>query len=142
VAGQFLIDNSAWVRLSDPALPAKRAEEIADHFEAGAIVTCLPFLLEAGYSARSGSDYGELLTELRALPHLAIDERVEERALDAHHELARLGHHRLPPVDILVAAIADRHGAAILHYDGDYDLIRSKTSLDFESVWLHRRGGL
>ncbi|MFL5893625.1 MAG: PIN domain-containing protein [Thermoleophilaceae bacterium] len=142
MAGQFLIDNSAWVRLSDPALPARRAELIADHFEAGEIATCLPFLLEAGYSARAGSDYGELLTELRALPHLVIDEQVEERALDAHQELARVGRHQLPPVDILIAAIADRYGAAILHYDGDYDVIRSKTSLDFESVWLHRRGSL
>jgi predicted nucleic acid-binding protein len=142
VAGQFLIDNSAWVRLNDPALPATRAEKIAGHFEAGEIATCLPFLLEAGYSARSGTDYSELLTELRSLPHLAIDKLVEERALDAHQALARVGHHRLPPVDILIAAIADRYGAAILHYDGDYDLIRTKTTLDFESVWLHRRGGL
>jgi predicted nucleic acid-binding protein len=102
----------------------------------------LPFLLEAGYSACNARDYDDLLRELRALPHLVIDDEVEESALDAHRQLARVGHHRLPPVDILVAAIAHGHGVAVLHYDRDYDLIKSKTSLDFESVWLARRGAL
>jgi predicted nucleic acid-binding protein len=79
---------------------------------------------------------------LRALPHLAIDTDVEGLALDTHHELARVGHHRLAPVDILVAAIAHRHDVGVLHYDRDYDLIASKTSLDFESAWLAKRGTL
>jgi hypothetical protein len=30
----------------------------------------------------------------------------------------------------------------VLRYDGDYDLIHRKTSLDFDSVWLARRGSL
>jgi hypothetical protein len=32
---------------------------------------------------------------------------VEERALDIQGQLARVGHHRLPPVDVIVAAIGD-----------------------------------
>jgi predicted nucleic acid-binding protein len=142
VAPRFLIDNSAWVRLADNALNPKRRNEVADFLEAGELATCVPFLLEAGYSARSARDYDELLGELRALPHLAIDADVEELALDTHQQLARVGHHRLPPVDILVAAIAHRHDVGVLHYDRDYDVIGSKTSLDFESVWLARRGTL
>lgn len=139
---QFLIDNSAWVRLADPALSDKRRSEIADQFEAGRVATCLPFLLEAGYSARNARDHEGLMSELRALPHLAIDDDVEALALNAHRELARVGHHRLPPVDILVAAIAHRHDVGVLHYDRDYDQIASKTSLNFESTWLARRGTL
>jgi predicted nucleic acid-binding protein len=138
----LLIDNSAWVRLGHPALPAKRRDEVADQLETGEIASCLPFLLEAGYSARSSRDYDDILDELRALPHLPIDDDVEVLALDAHRELARVGHHRLPPVDILVAAVAHRHSVGVLHYDGDYDLIRNKTSLVFESVWLAGRGRL
>jgi predicted nucleic acid-binding protein len=137
-----LIDNSAWVRLSDSALSEKRRNEVADRFEAGEVATCLPFLLEAGYSARNARDYDELLRELRALPRLMIDEEVEELAIDTQRQLARVGHHRLPPVDILVAAVAHRHDVGVLHYDRDYDLIGSKTSLEFESVWLARRGTL
>jgi predicted nucleic acid-binding protein len=140
VTETLLLDNSAWARFADPALADDRVTEIADALEAGQIATCLPFLLEAGYSARSARDHDELLSELLALPRFQIDEDVEERALDAQRQLARVGHHRLPPVDLLVAAIADRHGVGVLHYDRDYDLIAEKTDLKFESVWLAPAG--
>lgn len=138
----LLLDNSAWARLADPALGDDRVTEIADAFEAGRVATCLPFLLEAGYSARNARDHDELLAELLALPRFSIDEDVERRALEAQRQLARVGHHRLPPVDLLVAALADCHGLGVLHYDRDYDLVAEKTDLDFESVWLAPVGTL
>ena len=110
--------------------------------ERGQIGACLPFLLEARYSARHARDHDDLLDELLALPTFAIDDEVERRALAAQSQLARTGHHRLPPVDVLVAAIADRHGLGVLHYDDDYDLIVERTDLEFESVWLAPRGTL
>jgi len=82
------------------------------------------------------------MDELLALPHFPIDELVERRVVDAQRELARVGHHRLPPVDLLVAALADRHELGILHYDRDYDLIAERTDLRFESEWLVPRGTL
>ncbi len=138
----LLVDNSAWVRLADPAVPDERATELADALEAGQIATCLPFLLEAGYSARDAREHDRLLDELLALPRFHIDEDVEQRALDAQRQLARIGHHRLPPVDLLVAAVADRHGLAVLHYDQGYDLLAEKTDLSFASEWLVPRGTL
>jgi hypothetical protein len=142
VTATLLLDNSAWVRLGDAALPAERADELADDLESGRIATCLPFLLEAGYSARTAREHEQLLTELLSLPHYRFDEAAEQRALDAQAQLARVGHHRLPPVDLLIAALADRHGLGILHYDHDYDLIAEKTDLTFDSVWLADRGTL
>jgi predicted nucleic acid-binding protein len=142
VTDTLLLDNSAWARLGDPNLSDVRAGEIADALEAGHVATCLPFLLEAGYSARSGRDHDVLLNELRALPHFPIDEEVERRAIEGQRQLVRIGHHRLPPVDLLVAAIADRHSLGVLHYDHDYDLIAEKTDLRLESVWLAPAGSL
>lgn len=139
---ELLLDNSAWARLSDASIPERRAEEIAVALERGRVATCLPFLLEAGYSARNASDHDGLVEELLALPLLSIDEEIERRAIDAQRQLARVGHHRLPPVDLILAAIADRHGLGVLHYDGDFDLLRAKTDLDFESVWLVPPGKL
>lgn len=139
---ELLLDNSAWARLGEPTVPDRRAEEIAVALEGGRIATCLPFLLEAGYSARSADTHDELVEELLALPLLSIDEEIERRAIDAQRKLARVGHHRLPPVDLILAAIADRHGLGVLHYDGDFDLLCSKTDLEFESVWLVPRGKL
>jgi predicted nucleic acid-binding protein len=136
----MLLDNSAWARL--PRLDAARAGEIADALEAGEIAACIPFLLEAGYSARTAAGHADLLAELLALPQVAIDAGVEQRALDAQHQLARIGHHRLPPVDLLQAALAERHGLTVLHYDRDYDLLAERTDLRFQSVWLAPRGKL
>jgi predicted nucleic acid-binding protein len=142
VTRTLLLDNSAWVRLGDIAIPHDRAAELADAVEAGRVATCLPFLLEAGYSARNARDHDRLMDELLALPHFPIDETIERRAVDSQRQLARAGHHRLPPVDLLVAAVADHYDLAILHYDHDYDLIAEKTDLTFTSEWLVRRGTL
>jgi predicted nucleic acid-binding protein len=142
VTTTLLLDNSAWVRLGDTAVPDDRVAELAAALEAGNVATCLPFLLEAGYSARNGRDHDELMEELLALPCFHIDENVERRALDAQGQLARIGHHRLPPVDLLVAAVADRYDLAVLHYDRDYDVIAETTDLSFKSEWLVPRGTL
>jgi len=142
VTATLLLDNSAWVRLGDQGLPAGRADEIADALETGSVAACLPFILEAGYSARTAREHDQLLAELLALPQCHLDDAAERRALEAQAQLARVGHHRLPPVDLLVAALADRHGLGVLHYDHDYDLIAEKTDLTFDSVWLAERGTL
>lgn len=142
MSATLLIDNSAWARLAQPALPAERADEIAAKLEAGTIAVCLPFLLEAGYSARRATEHGDVLDELLSLPYADIGEPVERRALDAQRQLARAGQHRLPPVDVLIAAVAAHHGLGILHYDADYELIGATTDLEFESVWLAERGSL
>ena len=138
-----LLDNSAWARLRPPsAVPAPRRTEVARAIEAGEVFVCMPFLLEAGYSARNAMEHDELLCELESLPRLEIDSEVEQRTLDAQAQLARLGYHRLPPVDLMLAAVAHRHQLDVLHYDADYDLIASKTDLRFRSVWLAERGSL
>jgi predicted nucleic acid-binding protein len=142
VSEALLLDNSAWVRLGDAALSGGRAGEIAGALEAGRIAACLPFMLEAGYSARSADEHDQLLAELLALPQYQLDAAAEQRALQAEAQLARVGQHRLPPVDLLIAAIADRHGLGILHYDHDYDVIAAKTDLRYDSVWLAPRGTL
>ncbi|WP_454561909.1 PIN domain-containing protein [Mycobacterium haemophilum] len=142
LSAELLLDNSAFTRLTAPALEEGRVLEIAEAIEQRRVGTCLPFLLEAGYSARHPADHDELLRELRALPMLHIDTEVEWHALDAQRQLARAGHHRLPPVDLIIAALADRHGVGVLHYDRDYDTIAAKTDLGFASVWLATRGSL
>lgn len=139
---ELLIDNSAWARLWDERLQRPAVEELASGIVAGRIASCLPFVLEAGYSARDGSEHAEITERLLALPFLSIDGSIERRALRAQAQLARSGHHRLPPVDLLIAALADGHGLGVLHYDSDYDLITELTDLRFESRWLAPRGSL
>jgi hypothetical protein len=75
-----------------------------------------------------------------ALPMLHIDDEVERRG--RRTTSASAGHHRLPPVDLITTALADRQGVGVLHYDCDYDTLADRTDLRFASVWLARRGGL
>jgi predicted nucleic acid-binding protein len=140
--GQLLLDNSAWARLGAASLPDARVAEVADDLEAGRLVVSLPFLLEAGYSAPSAASHRSLLDELATLPWAGIDDGIERRAFEAQSQLARSGHHRLPPVDLILAALADGRELGILHYDADYELILERTDLRFESVWLAERGTL
>lgn len=110
--------------------------------EQGQLIGSLPFLLEAGYSGPGGPAHARLQAELEAMPYVSIDDEVERRALDAQGALARSGHHRIPPVDLIIAALADAHGLGVLHYDGDFERILERTGLQFESVWLVARGSL
>ena len=124
-----LLDHSAWARLGESH------PDVAKAFERGHVWVCLPFLLEAGYSART-RDYRHHLATLLSLPRVPIDMTVEQRAIDAQRQLATVSHHRLPPVDLIMAAAADVNNLGILHYDSDYDLILEHTDLRFDSVWL------
>jgi predicted nucleic acid-binding protein len=141
-APALLIDNSAWARLQSGAVAPAMAEEIADGLDSGRIAVCLPFILEAGYSARNLSGHDELYDGFAAFAHLAVDKSVEVRALGAQAQLARSGHRRMPPNDLMIAALADRHEVGVLHYDSDYDLLLERTDLEFESEWLAPRGTL
>lgn len=132
----LLLDNSAWSRLLAGKLPPAQTERLVKWFEQGRLGICLPFLLEAGYSARSAGDRREMMARLEQLPRVGVGEEVEQAALEAQRELTEIGHHRLPTTDLMIAACAHQIGGGVVHYDHDYDLIAERTSLSFESVWL------
>jgi hypothetical protein len=138
----LLLDNSAWSRVVAGGLDDERAATIAGWIEQRQIATCLPFLLEAGYSARSAAHHKEIVTALDAFPRIALTAAIEERAMQTQHELAAVGHHRLLPIDVMIAACAHEAGAGVLHYDGDYDILAARTSLVFKSEWLAPSGTL
>jgi predicted nucleic acid-binding protein len=138
----LLLDNSAWARLMQGIVPKERAETIAAWMDRGEVAVSLPFLLEAGYSARSAADRTALMARLDRLPRVIIDREVERLALQAQQELADVGHHRLAPPDVMIAACAHRAEAGVLHYDGDYDVLSERTSLVFDSEWLAPPGSL
>jgi hypothetical protein len=63
------------------------------------------------------------------------------RSLGAQAQLAALPDvsHRVKPIDLLVAAVAEHHGSAVLHYDADYELLAERTDLALDSVWAAER---
>jgi predicted nucleic acid-binding protein len=138
----LLLDNSAWSRLLQGAVPKDRANVIGDRMDQREVAICLPFLLEAGYSAQSAIKHRMMMAQFDEMPRITIDREVERIALQAQRELAEIGHHRLAPIDVMIAACAHRVEAGVLHYDGDYDILAERTSLVFESEWLAPPGTL
>lgn len=134
----LLVDTSAWARWRKPLA----RDRLAGAMEAGELVVCLPFLLEVGYSARSAADHTTLIGDLSLLPRVELGPDVERLALRAQSELATVGHHRLSPTDLVIAACAHHSGHGVLHYDRDYDVIAAHTSLEFESEWVAPAGSL
>ena len=55
---------------------------------------------------------------------------------------AGVGHRRLAPMDVLIAACAHRAESGVLHYDADYDILAEHTTLTFDSLWLAPPGTL
>lgn len=138
----WLIDNSAWSRSLDGNLPRAAAAEFGDIVGRNLLAVCPPFLLEAGFSARNSQEHQEMFRLFEALPRFDLLPATADRAVASQRQLSAAGHHRIPPVDVMIAAIADVEGLGVIHYDADYDLILEHSDLRFESRWLAPRGTL
>lgn len=139
-----LLDTSVWARLRDGRIAGPAAENLYDRIEREELALTEPLMAEMRYSARDSTDFKLLAEELDAMPLLALERTAISRALAAQAQLAELAavSHRVKPIDLLVAAAAEHHGVAVLHYDADYELLALRTDLDFESVWAAARGSL
>lgn len=102
--------------------------------ELGEICSCAVVRLEMLYGARSTSEYQQIEEHLDAFRDLRVDTETIATAVTAHRELGERGRHRLPIPDLLIAACAQQHQAAVLHYDRHYDVLSEV--LAFESVKL------
>ncbi len=119
----LLLDKSALVRgggISDESL--------------GRPCICAITRLEMLQSARSGTDYQRVEERLAAFHELRMSAETIAAAVTAHRELGQKGRHRLPIPDLLIAACAQQHQAAVLHIDRHYDVLAEV--LAFEPVRL------
>jgi predicted nucleic acid-binding protein len=93
-------------------------------------------------SARDGESFDTLAERLAALNAAPLTSSGIAAAESAMRALASrsAGAHRLPIVDYLVAASAQELGAAVIHYDRDYDTLADL--MGFESIWLAPAGTL
>lgn len=131
MAPTFLVDKSALARLPQASVDRRLTPLLL----AGHVATCSIIDLELLFSARSHADFGQLLAARRALPMVDIEQLDFDRAIKVIELLARQGKHRGASIpDLLIAAVAERAGLSVLHYDRDFDLIASTTGQDVEWV--------
>ncbi len=132
----LVVDTSAWARANHPEVrdPWKRAL-FARRLRISPLVR-----FEILLSARDGDGFDALAERLSALQAAPLDTSVIRAAEHAMRALAHrsAGAQRIPIVDYLVAAAAQELGAAVIHYDRDYDTLAAV--MEFESVWLAPAG--
>lgn len=125
-----LVDTSVLTRLHHE--PVRQAiEPLAD---AGSLARAGITDLEIGYSARSAREWDRAVDALDAFDlietsadHLRRARQVQ-RLLAARHQRGR----KIP--DLLIAAAAEAHDLAVLHYDADFDRIAAITRQRVEWV--------
>jgi predicted nucleic acid-binding protein len=122
LGGLLLADKSALERATPETL------------KLGEICVCAVVRLEMLYSARSPHNYTEIEDSLSAFRELSMNAETILTAVTAHRELGEKGRHRIPIPDLLIAACAQQHQAAVLHIDRHYDLLAEV--LAFEPVRL------
>lgn len=134
----LVLDTSAWARVGRPEVRELWREGLfADRMRISPIAR-----LEFLQSARSGGVFDELVEELSMIRNAPLTPSVVHAAEAGMRALAHrsAGAQHLPIVDYLVAASAQQLGAAVLHYDRDYDTLAEV--MEFESVWLAPPGSL
>jgi predicted nucleic acid-binding protein len=114
-----LVDKSALERAEE--------HELERH---GEPCLCAVTRLEVLYSAHGPNDYSELERALDAFRELRMDVETFRVAQSAQRELAAAAHHRLPIPDLLIAACAHQHGAAVLHLDRHFDALAGVLELE------------
>jgi predicted nucleic acid-binding protein len=122
----FLVDKSALARVArEPTVLA--ALDLLDN--GGILATTAVVDLEIGYSARNLAEFDSVAADRAALYHeLPISRATTDRARQVQRELVRQGQHRGPGVaDLMIAAVAELHGAIVVHYDRDFDTIAGIT---------------
>jgi hypothetical protein len=134
----YLIDTSAQARYRHPAVRKVIAGLIADR----AAATCVTVDLDAGYSGRDLAEV-EIIAERRKSLYtvLPVSEAVADRAREVQVRMASRGHHRAAGViDLITAAVAEHHGAVVLHYDADFEHIAAVTGQSH--AWIVPRGSV
>lgn len=134
----LVVDTSAWARAHHPSVRDSWKEALL-----GRRLRLSPVVrFEILFSARDGSSFDTLAERLSAVQAAPLNASVIRSAEHAMRALAHrsAGSQRLPIVDYLVAASALELGAAVIHYDQDYDTLAEL--MGFQSVWLAPAGML
>lgn len=133
----YLVEKSALTRLRHPAVAAILAPAVA----VGRVAASDVLKLEVLYSARSHEDFMRTRERLEGLPSVTILPVDFSRALEVMEHLARRGQHRAAGLpDLLQAAVAERTGLTLLHYDADYEVIATATGQPVQ--WVVPRGSV
>jgi predicted nucleic acid-binding protein len=134
----YLADTSVYALQSRYPDVRRRLEML---LSAGQLAACQMTTLEFLNNAPDPASYEILWGALHAHRWMDVNAEAMTRATEVHRSLAAASQHRnfrLP--DLIIAATAEYHNAAVLHYDADYDRIAAITGQPVE--WVAPKGSL
>ncbi len=132
-----LLDTSVITRLAVHAVRAGVEELAAEHADlARASITDL----EVGFSARNAAEFDALVGALEAFERIEIEPQHFRRAQQVQRQLADRGLRGRKVPDLLIAAAAEAHGMAVVHYDGDFEHIATITGQ--VTAWIVPAGSI
>jgi predicted nucleic acid-binding protein len=129
----YLVDTSAWIFALRRNPVAAIAQELGKLLKQDELATCPLVGLELLGGAANESEYARLQARLRGLHRLDIDNQDWEAAARLAFDLRRRGV-TVPFTDALLAAVAIRAGAILLHADRDFDGIARFSKLRVQSL--------
>jgi predicted nucleic acid-binding protein len=137
----YLVDNSVLQRF--PRSPAVHAA-VMDLMGRGDLAACSDLsIIEAGYSAKSADDHRQIVEAWSSiLLRLGLSDEVGPVAFDLQAAMFRAGRGRSAGTfDLLQAATAIVHGAVVIHYDADFELLADVDDR-LRQQWIVPRGSV
>ena len=138
LTARYLADKSALARISHPDVAAWLEPRLLD----GEVARCSIVDLEVLFSARSHRDFVAIRGECTTgFPFVETSQVDFDRAIAVMEVLARRGKHRAVSIpDLLIAAVGERAGLVVVHYDADFDRIAEVTRQPMQ--WVVPKGRL
>jgi predicted nucleic acid-binding protein len=127
----ILIDTSAWVeyfRATGSAAAVEVRRLLAEEMDQ--VAMCEPVAMEILSGVSDESTFVKLERLVNGLPSLTIDDSTDFRSAAQIYRAARRAGRTIRSInDCLIAALAIRHSARIIHQDIDFEVIAAMTNL-------------
>jgi predicted nucleic acid-binding protein len=131
----ILVDTSAWIeflRATDHPVHLTLRHHLTQQ---SPIVTTEVVIMEVLAGARSRREYNTLRARLTAFPQLTLRSLSDfEHAAELYRSCREKGVTVRKLIDCLIAAVAIRAGASVLHNDRDFDGLARCTKLRVEQL--------
>lgn len=118
-----LADTSVLTRLARPPVREAVSRLLADR----SISCCRLSHLELGHSARTPNEWDRIAGAVAVFPLIEVEAVDLRRAGAVQRLLSAVGHRGRKVPDLIIAALAERTGLVVLHYDRDFELISQVT---------------
>jgi predicted nucleic acid-binding protein len=129
-----------WTWARDRRFP-KLASWFNTQVTAGRVLVCDLVVLELTRLTPNESRAREVTARLDAFESVPMPSELWKRARELQSLLsANADHRRVPPVDLLIGAAAEKAGVPLVHYDRDYERLARISAL--QQRWLVPDGTL